>query len=162
MSLSLESAVRTCKVITGEANRIESDRFFNPENLVCPVWNGVDDLGRQACYDSYYTKSRGCNNAEDRILVENAVWRPQYVQYHNSKCGVGEESCQNVKLNRAHANEKAANGVYGNVVNNVGAHVQAGCNVHHSASAHSASAARQAQALQHQAVNNQQQSNAGM
>ena len=38
-SVSLESAIRTCKVDTAYAAKIESDRFLNPGNMVCPVWN---------------------------------------------------------------------------------------------------------------------------
>jgi hypothetical protein len=81
MSLSLEASIRTCKVDTGWANRIQSDRFENPNLMVCPVWNGMDLAGREVCPDSFYTKRAGCNSAEDRVLVENAVGRPQYMEY---------------------------------------------------------------------------------
>ena len=80
-SVSLESALRTCKVNTAWATRIESDRFFNPNNLVCPIWNGMDGTGREVCRDSYYSKSAGCNSATDRVNVENNVSRPQYMEY---------------------------------------------------------------------------------
>ena len=80
-SVSLESALRTCKVNTAWATRIESDRFFNPNNLVCPIWNGMDGTGRQVCKDSYYNKSAGCNSATDRVNVENDVSRPHYMEY---------------------------------------------------------------------------------
>ena len=90
---SIESAVRTCKVNTGYANKIESDRFLNPNNLVCPLWNGLDTAGRQACPDSFYTKREGCNSAEDRVVVENNVTRPQYMEYVTLNAGgfVGEQ-----------------------------------------------------------------------
>ena len=39
-------ALRTCKVNTGWANRLESDRFQNPNLMVCPTWNGMDNAGR--------------------------------------------------------------------------------------------------------------------
>ena len=81
-SVSLESSLRTCKVDTGWANKVESDRFLNPNNMVCPVWNGVDLTGRRVCPDSFYTKTAGCNSAEDRVVVENAQ-RPQYMEYIN-------------------------------------------------------------------------------
>lgn len=84
---SLESAVRTCKVNTGYANKIESDRFLNPVNMVCPLWNGLDTAGRQACPDSFYTKRGGCNSAEDRVVVENNVSRPQYMEYITLSAG---------------------------------------------------------------------------
>ena len=77
MSISLEAAIRTCKVETGWANRVESDRFLNPNNMVCPIWNGMDLTGRNVCPDSFYTKSAGCNSASDRVVVENNVSRPQ-------------------------------------------------------------------------------------
>lgn len=84
MSLSLESAVRTCKVNTGWANRLQSDRFLNPSTTICPLWSegnyGVDTAGRTVCRDSYMTKSAGCNSALDRVTVENAQ-RPQYSEY---------------------------------------------------------------------------------
>ena len=78
--LNLESALRTCKVDVGYQQRIQSDRFLNPKNLVCPVWNGLDAAGRVVCADSFYTKREGCNSAQDRVGVEN-IQRPQYMQY---------------------------------------------------------------------------------
>jgi len=78
--ISINKSVRTCKVDTGYANRLQSDRFFNPNQQVCPVWNGTDTVGRPVCADSFYTKSAGCNSAEDRVLVENYL-RPNYAEY---------------------------------------------------------------------------------
>ena len=80
-SVSLEAALRTCKVDSAYANKVQSDRFLNPNNMVCPVWNGVDTAGREVCPDSFYTKRAGCNSAEDRVAVENNVSRPQYLEY---------------------------------------------------------------------------------
>ena len=82
-SVSLESGIRTCKVVTGWADKVQSDRFQNPNLMVCPLWNGVDTAGRRACPDSFMTKRAGCNSAEDRVLVENNVSRPQYMEYVN-------------------------------------------------------------------------------
>jgi hypothetical protein len=79
-NISLEASVRTCKVNSGWANKIESDRFLNPNNMVCPVWNERDLTGRRVCADSFWTKRAGCNSAEDRISVENHQ-RPQYSEY---------------------------------------------------------------------------------
>lgn len=81
-SVSLESAIRTCKVDTAYANKVESDRFLNPQNMVCPVWNGMDTAGRKVCPDSFWTKNAGCNSSEDRVVVENNL-RPQYMEYIN-------------------------------------------------------------------------------
>ena len=80
--ISLEAATRTCKVDTASAARIESDRFLNPNNVMCPVWQGVDLAGRTVCPDSFYTKRAGCNSAADRVIVENQQ-RPQYFEYIN-------------------------------------------------------------------------------
>lgn len=79
-SISLEKSIRTCDVNTGEANRIQSDRFFNPQNMVCIPWNGLDNEGREVCPDSFWTKTPGCDSAEDRVMVENAQ-RPKYMNY---------------------------------------------------------------------------------
>ena len=81
-TISLEAAIRTCKVDTAYANKVESDRFLNPENMVCPIWNGMDSAGRRVSPDSYFTKNAGCNSAEDRVVVENNQ-RPQYMEYIN-------------------------------------------------------------------------------
>lgn len=78
--LSLQKSIRTCKVNTGWSNRIESDRFLNSANLMCPTWTGFDLAGRRVCENSFYTKSPGCNSSNDRIVVENDL-RPDYVSY---------------------------------------------------------------------------------
>ena len=82
MSISLESSLKTCKVDQAWANKVQSDRFLNPDNMVCPIWNGFDLTGRLVSPDSFYTKSAGCNSAVDRVLVENDQ-RPQYAEYIN-------------------------------------------------------------------------------
>jgi hypothetical protein len=79
-NISLEAAVRTCKVSSGWANRIQSDRFENSNLMMCPVWNQRDLTGRRVCEDSFYTKREGCNSPLDRINVENDQ-RPQYAEY---------------------------------------------------------------------------------
>ena len=81
-SISLQSAIRTCDVNVAWANRIESDRFLNPSNMLCPIWSGVDSTGREVCVDSFKTKRAGCNSALDRVDVENNL-RPQYSEYVN-------------------------------------------------------------------------------
>ena len=80
--LSLQSSIRTCKVDAGWANKIQSDRFENPDRMECPVWSGRDLTGRPVCVDSFYTKTAGCNTPLDRVDVENAL-RPQYMEYVN-------------------------------------------------------------------------------
>jgi hypothetical protein len=79
-TISLQASVKTCTVDVGMANRIQSDRFINPNNMVCVAWDGNDLTGRQVSPDSFYTKTPGCNSAEDRVLVENDL-RPAYFNY---------------------------------------------------------------------------------
>ena len=81
-NISLEGSIRTCKVDTAWANKMESDRFLNPNTMVCPVWNGYDTSGRSVCPDSYYAKTAGCFSAADRVNVENDL-RPKYIEYVN-------------------------------------------------------------------------------
>jgi len=78
--ISLQGSLRTCKVNTGYANRMNSERLQNSDVMVCPVWNGHDLAGRPVCADSYATKIPGCNVASDRVVVENAH-RPVYSEY---------------------------------------------------------------------------------
>lgn len=80
MSISLEKSVRTCSVNVGEANRLQSDREFNPSIQVCIPWNGMNEKGQEVCPDSFFTKTPGCDSAEDRVMVENAQ-RPKYMNY---------------------------------------------------------------------------------
>jgi len=131
-SVSLESALRTCKVDTALANRIESDRFLNPNNMVCPVWNGMDSAGRHVCKDSFYTKRAGCNSASDRISVENSVSRPQYMEYITlSANGIagniyGDTDQQQESLMRR--KELAnLNNVTGNFGSQYGSNIQSNC-----------------------------------
>lgn len=84
---SLESSIRTCKVDTAWDARAQSDRFLNPAQMSCPTWSGFDLVGRKVCPDSFYTKSAGCNSAEDRVVVENNVSRPQYMEYITLNAG---------------------------------------------------------------------------
>lgn len=79
-SISLQGSIRTCKVDPGWASKVESDRFLNPELALCPVWNGVDNLGRPVAPFSFYTKNQGCNSASDIVTIENDQ-RPRYVEY---------------------------------------------------------------------------------
>ena len=81
-SISLNGSLKTCKVEQGYANRIQSDRFQDPQLMVCPVWSGFDNTNRDVCMDSYYTKSQGCNSPLDRVDVENYL-RPNYMEYIN-------------------------------------------------------------------------------
>lgn len=95
--LSFIGSLRTCKVDQGWASRIQSDRFENPDLMVCPVWTGFDNTNRAVCMDSYYTKSPGCNSPLDRVDVENAL-RPKYMEYINLDAQ-GFDNAQNIVTN---------------------------------------------------------------
>lgn len=94
-NISLQGSIRTCKVDQGWASRVESDRFFNPELAICPVWTGVDNLGRPVNPFSFNTKNAGCNSASDLVSIENDQ-RPRYVEYVtlDAKGYLNEESSQ--------------------------------------------------------------------
>ena len=80
--ISLNGSLRTCRVDQGWASRIQSDRFENPDLMVCPVWTGFDGTNRAVAADSFNNKSAGCNSPLDRVEVENSL-RPQYMEYIN-------------------------------------------------------------------------------
>lgn len=104
MYTSLEKSVRTCSVNTGEANRIQSDRFFNADNMVCIPWNGINSTGQEVCVDSWWTKTAGCNSAEDRVMVENDL-RPSYSSYITlNAAGIDGDMYSDSANMSAHAN----------------------------------------------------------
>ena len=79
--LSLQGSIRGCNVDAGWASRIQSDRFLNPNQMVCPVWTGFDTAGRAVDSEyGFYNKTGGCNSALDRVIVENDQ-RPKYMEY---------------------------------------------------------------------------------
>lgn len=77
--ISLKGSLRDCKAYQEWAAKLQSDRFENPDSMICPVWSGRDLLGRPVSEDSFYTKLEGCNTPLDRVAVENAL-RPQYME----------------------------------------------------------------------------------
>jgi hypothetical protein len=153
-SISLESAIRTCKVDTAWSNRVQSDRFLNPENMVCPIWNGVDTAGRSVCPDSFYTKNAGCNSADDRVVVENSL-RPQYMEYINlSAQGIDGGIYGNTLPWQAAGDRTRAisnvNKITGNFGKDFGSYVIPGCsmNTYNKGMAQEQQSLREQQALQ--------------
>jgi hypothetical protein len=136
-TISLERSIRSCQVNTGEANRIQTDRFFNPNNMVCIPWNGLNNKGQTVCPDSFYTKTAGCDSAEDRVMVENSL-RPKYFNYVTlGAAGVqadiygngGQVADQVNSLDRAKF-LNSRNSITGNYGSQFGANVQyQGCTV---------------------------------
>lgn len=136
-NVSLEASIRTCKIDPAYAAKVQSDRFLNPSNMVCPVWNGYDSAGRPACPNSFNTKSGGCNSAEDRVFVEN-YQRPRYVEYVNLSSGGidGKFYGENTPVNMTqtdvmkHYNDlREINGLTGNFGLQFGAKVYPNCGV---------------------------------
>jgi hypothetical protein len=82
MSISLTSAIKICRLNTGDDVRLQSQRFLNPEYNICPQWNGKDMYGRSVHEDTRNLKSNapGCFEAQDRVSVENDH-RPRYSAY---------------------------------------------------------------------------------
>ena len=77
--ISLQGSLKTCKADTSWAERLQSNRFEDPDNMICIPWNGHDAVGRPAYVDSFYTKMPGCNTPADRVDVENTL-RPHYME----------------------------------------------------------------------------------
>lgn len=80
--LSLQKSVRTCRVDTGSADRVFSERYLNACEVNCPRWNGMDQFGRIVSPDTMNLETAGCRSALDRIDVE-LYHRPQYFNYVN-------------------------------------------------------------------------------
>ena len=166
-SLSLEAAIRTCKVDTAWADRIQTDRFFNPNLMVCPVWNGLDSAGRRVSPDSFVTKTAGCNSAEDRVLVENDQ-RPQYMEYINlSAQGFSSDIYANTmpweNLGNSKADEQSVRNSpgYGNFGLQMDSNTQSNCAYSQYAQAMNQQDGRNAQALQQGYKNNSMRTQAG-
>jgi hypothetical protein len=86
MSISLQSALRTCTVDHNNTARYQSSRWLEPSQNVCPVWNGKDNLGREVHRNSFYNKAAGCNHPSERVDVE-IFHRPKYFQYTTLDAG---------------------------------------------------------------------------
>lgn len=140
MSISLSKAVRTCKVEVGYANRLESERFLDPQLMVCQRWNGTDLMGRTVCPDSFYTKQMGCSSAMDRVVVEN-LQRPQYFEYItldagglqgiSEDCGSSKSrygSCQRASTDTQENFVKNSKNYTGNFGLNLMGNLQSSCN----------------------------------
>lgn len=137
-NISLDASIRTCKIDTAYANKVFSDRFLNPVNMVCPIWNGYDSAGRPVSADSFNTKSNGCNSALDRVVVEN-YQRPQYVEYVNLSVGGIEGSIYGPNpgysmnqwdLMKKNQSLYDLNSVTGSFGQQFGSNINPGCGVH--------------------------------
>lgn len=129
-SISLSGSLKTCKVNTGWADKIYSDRYFNTQTMACPMWNGQDMYGRQVSPDSYKIKSMGCSLPADLTGVETAQ-RPSYFQYINLDATglngglnyVGNADAGMGTLERQYVKNIVGTGAYG-----LGGAIQRNCN----------------------------------
>jgi len=131
-NISLNSSIRSCRIDTGWADRIASDRFLNPNLVIAPSWTGFDSAGRPAHQDSFYTKTAGGNSPMDRVYVENYL-RPKYVEYVNLSAGGIEgaiygENRANTILGRN--TQRAVYDVTGNFNNDYNADIRPRCGIY--------------------------------
>lgn len=160
--ISLESSIRTCKVISGWAERIQSDRFQNSDLMQCPVWNGLDTAGRSVCPDSFYTKREGCNTPMDRVTVENDQ-RPKYFEYITlDAAGLSGSNMHAADtMNRAAAVSES-NNITGNFGLQLGATTRNSCESYRYHSATDAQMKRVSQGMQQSYQANSLRASAGM
>lgn len=91
--ISLQKNVGRCHVNTGWASRMQSDRTLNPNKMVCPVPLTKDTMGRSADFDSLITKTAGCNNASDRVIVEDGQRPSSFSMVGLSNYGIDGALC---------------------------------------------------------------------
>eukprot|EP00122_Pirum_gemmata_P008224 Pgem_evm1s7578 len=77
---SLQTTIRTCKIDTNNAVRLQSDRFLNSCNAACPAWDGKDQYQRMVCEDSMALRTLGCNAVSEVTDLETSL-RPHYNNY---------------------------------------------------------------------------------
>ena len=87
ISNSIITGTGTGKVPPGIQNSMKGREILFPENMMCPLPNGLDNSGRPVCEYSFYTKSAGCNSATDRTMIENDL-RPQYGEFLTNAYGI--------------------------------------------------------------------------
>ncbi len=125
--LSLQKSVRTCRIDSGYAPKLQSERFLNSCQVICPVWNGLDQYGRMVAPDSMMIETAGCRSALDRVDVEN-YQRPQYFELVNlDGFGVQGNIYSDDAGNRTAFNQNL-NEIVGSPGYDFGAYVTSNCN----------------------------------
>lgn len=81
-------------VITGEQERLLSERIFNPQLTWCCPRGNNDLVGRNAETDTLISETAGCDMGAARIFPENNVVRPLVInsQQLTSTCGLRDPS----------------------------------------------------------------------
>jgi hypothetical protein len=167
--ISLTGSVRTCKIDPAYASKIQSDRFLNSNNLICPTWHGFENAGRQAHPYTFNSKTAGCNSSEDRVFIEN-IQRPQYVEYVNlNNNGIeGDLGGKNVDYTQTQWSQMKRNEtLYGNPQANYGvqyaSHLHPNCGLYQYAKGMQANSElnRQAAFIKHASTNDKFRNMAG-
>jgi len=84
-------------VNTDWAARYQTDRILNPNNMICPIRNYIDPLGRSADHYSLNTTSAGCNSALDRVNIEDSQRPSHFSSASLSSLGIeGGYECNSV------------------------------------------------------------------
>ena len=92
---SITAALSVPKVDGQYAPNVQFSRNGGePDLTIMPKYNGQDNLGRPASYNSQVTLTAGFS-ALPRILIENGVSRPQYIPYLNAS-GIEGPSYENL------------------------------------------------------------------
>ena len=92
---SIGAALRVPKVDGQFAPNVQFSRTGGETDLtIMPKYNGQDNLGRPASYNSQVTLTAGFS-AMPRILTENGVSRPGYITYLNAS-GIDGPSYENL------------------------------------------------------------------
>jgi hypothetical protein len=68
---SLGKNVHNCKVSTQHAKRMQSERIFNPSEVINPVWNNQDDFGRFVQPNTRKLYFEGAYSADALVSIEN-------------------------------------------------------------------------------------------
>ena len=92
---SISSALKVPKVDGQFAPNVQFSRTGGEtEYTILPKYNGQDNLGRPASYNSQVTLTAGFSPMS-RIMVENGVSRPGYIPYLNAS-GIDGPSYENL------------------------------------------------------------------
>ena len=66
------------------AARLYSDRFLNPNTMICFTHSNVDSSGREVCQSSVFSAQEGCMSVSAVVNSENNTTRPHIadVEHH--------------------------------------------------------------------------------
>lgn len=100
------------RVETGWAQRFQSDRIFNANEMLCPPRIYVDNMGRQSEHYALDTTTAGCNSATDRVYVEDAQRPSNFTSATLNALGIqGGYTCDDLEMaNKAMAFQYRNNG----------------------------------------------------